>query len=91
MIIVWMVALGAVEAIVYLWRVRSANRPDKMSNALSGLCSIVMRTLGISGIASAAVRNDAMGVAAIVAYIASVTVANSIAHGLMTKGESNGK
>lgn len=50
--------VGALEAIVHLWRYRSANRDNPASSAMSAGCVQALRVTGIGGIAASVGSGD---------------------------------
>tara|TARA_R110000803_G_scaffold43701_7_gene93057 strand:+ start:9372 stop:9626 length:255 start_codon:yes stop_codon:yes gene_type:complete len=71
-------AVGAVEAVVYLWRYRSASGSNAYSSALSAGSVQLLRVTGIGGIASAVGSGEWIWPAT--AYIVSPVIVTVLAH-----------
>ncbi len=81
MLIVLLTVVGALEAVVYLWRYRSANGSGAKSSAMSAGAVQVLRVSGIGGIASAVDSGEWLWPA--VAYVSSAVIVTYIAHSVM--------
>ena len=71
-LIVYMAAVGGLEAVAYLWRYRSAGKPSHWSSAASSGAVQIIRDLGIGGVAHALDSEEIQGVtyaASVLAYV----------------------
>lgn len=78
-----MALLGALEAIVHLWRYRSANREHRWSSALSAGTVQLLRVSGIGGIAASIDSGNWVWPSA--AYVISPVLVTAWAHGKVVK------
>jgi hypothetical protein len=79
----YMAVVGALEAVIYLWRYRSASRKSHWSSALSSGAVQLVRVLGIGGVAAALDSNEVSGVwylTATAAYVVSPVVVTAWMH-----------
>lgn len=80
-----MAGLGAVEAVVHLWRYRSAARASALSSALSSGAVQTIRVLGIGGIAAGLDHGHVLLPAA--AYIVSPVLVTYALHAWLVRRE----
>lgn len=70
--------IAALEAVVHLWRIRSANSPSVLQSTLSVGAVALLRITGLGAVVSA-VTSDAFAVA-LVAYVGTAMLANGVLH-----------
>ena len=70
--------VGGIEAVVYLWRYRSANADNAHSSALSAGAVQTLRVAGIGGVAAS--FDSGAWIVPAMAYVASPVVVTVIAH-----------